>query len=54
MEYINLYLVEHINKSLIMQSMNCGGVVNARAELLFIITMYKEFLSYLGEEARES
>ena len=32
-----------------MQSVNCGGVVSARAEMLLII--YKEFLSHLGGEA---
>lgn len=32
-----------------MQSVNCGGVVSARAEMLLII--YKEFLSHLGEAA---
>lgn len=31
-----------------MQSVNCGGVVSARAEMLLII--YKEFLSHLGGE----
>lgn len=36
-----------------MQSMNCGGVVSAGAELLFIITIYKELLSHMGEDTRE-
>lgn len=32
-----------------MQIMNCGGVISARAEMLFIIIKYKEFLSHLEE-----
>lgn len=36
-----------------MQSVNCGGVVSARAEMLFITIIYKEVLSHLGEKARE-
>lgn len=31
-----------------MQSVNHGGVVSARAEMLFITMIYKEFLSHLG------
>lgn len=33
-----------------MQSVSCGGVIRARAEMFFIIIKYKEFLSHLGRE----
>lgn len=37
-----------------MQSVTCGGVISARAEMLFIIIKYKEFLSHLEEEGEKA